>query len=762
MGNNATGLVGRTTDVVSVLNAIGQSRLTTLLGPGGVGKTRLAREVGAELETEFAHIRFVDLAAPVIDPVVSSASSDEPTNFAALDAGSTLLIFDNCEHDIDRAGALVARVLGNTSSVRVLATSRRPLHTEGERVFPVRPLTVPLGEEAVSELSTYETVQLFVERVTQVDPDFVLKAAHAADVVRICQLSGGLPMLIELAAGLARSRSLASIAEAMSSGRDLVAKRRDIHPHQQTVGKSVDWSIALLGESARLVLECAATFRGSFTFQAIDFIHRAAGGEATLEPIDELVEHSLIQFSTDDNRYRVFEVIAGAVRNSCTAEQLGFYAATHLTWCEQIAEEVERRMYLPDPDQTFVAYRHELANLAWAASQLAEDEDYERWLNLVGAIAVWWVNHGGPADLDLWTKIHGQAPPSASKVSLALAIAFRLGHSGNLEKMASYAEVARRELDDLGRPDLEIATLWVAASANQGLGKRPEAVQLFEQALATYELAAPTDDAPSSYLLGLVRVGLAEALESPVGKREQLTLVLELARFSYPALHIAATQVLAKLELGDGNFDRVTALLEPNIDVAIEIGFFEAAGTSHNIIGLAARLAANPKAEDHYRHGIRYGQRIGHSGVIADGLVGLAELCVEAGLHDLGASLAQSAQVLSPEIQLSEKLAKVSREPKPRVRASDVNNLLNELSTPIGLAQSPGVGAAEVRLTDRELSVLRLLRGDLTQREIADELYISASTVRTHVKSIYKKLGVHNRSGCVYEATVLGLLASPG
>lgn len=757
---SADGLVGRSGDVVAVLNAVGQSRLTTLLGPGGVGKTRLAREVSAELETEFGHVRFVDLAATAVDPVVGQIESADSGSYAALDAGPTLLIFDNCEHDVERAADLVARLMRQTSSVCVVATSRRPLHIGGERIVAVRPLSVPLGEKAVTELAAYESVQLFVERVTQADPDFVLSAANGSEVTEICRLSDGLPMVLELAAGLARSQSLASVAEAMLSGQDLATKRRDIHPHQQTVGRSVDWSIALLRGSARLVLQCAATFRGSFTFEAIDMMHQAVGGGSTAGPIDELVEHSLVQFSSSDNRYRLLEVVAGSVRGSCTAEQAVKLQEAHLEWCEHQSRQIRDRMYAADPDQTFGTYRLDLADLDWAARQLADDP--ARWLQLIGRIAPWWVNHGGPVDLDVWKEIHGKAELSPAAVNVALGIAFRLGHVGKLEEMAAYGERALADADRLDRPDLQIAALWVTASAHQNLGNRAKAVTTYERALAIYEGDDEAGDgAPSSYLLGLVRVGLAEALEPAAAKREQLWLVVELSRSTYPALHIAATQVLAKLELQDQNFEAAVALLEPNIVAAVEVGFDEAAGTSHNIAGEAARLAGSENAEEHYRSGLHFGQRIGHSGVIADSLMGLAELCIAGRYVDEAVALVRRAQSLASDVSPSDELRSAVADTAAGRSSPDMSELLHQLPTPILALSGSQAQSPQVALTERELAVLRLLRGDLTQREIADELYVSASTVRTHVKSIYKKLGVHNRSGCVYEATVRGLIESP-
>ncbi|MFV1991385.1 MAG: AAA family ATPase, partial [Acidimicrobiales bacterium] len=186
-------LIGRSDDVRALALAVTQSRLVTLLGPGGVGKTRLAVELAAELETEYEQVQFIDLTTATVNPLIGDLDGRAATSaYEAIDAASALIVLDNCEHLVDDAAAWISELLASTRRVVVIATSRRPLHLSSEQIYPVRPLSVPLGESDVEKLVAYETVQLFVERAVQAEPSFNLLEANALQVARICELSEGL------------------------------------------------------------------------------------------------------------------------------------------------------------------------------------------------------------------------------------------------------------------------------------------------------------------------------------------------------------------------------------------------------------------------------------------------------------------------------------------------------------------------------------------------------------------------------------------
>ena len=324
-----TSFIGRGPEVSDLEALVGSSRLVTLTGPGGSGKTRLALQVAAELlDGSGDGVWFVDLA-PVEDPglVPSAVASvlkvrEQParslteTLCVELADQSLLILLDNCEHLID-ACAKLADALGRACPhLSVLATSREPLGIYGERVHRVLPLSVPpAGAARPEDVVVSEGAMLFCERARAHQEGFVLDGPNSAAVASICRRLDGIPLAIELAAARMRTMSVADIADRLHDRfRLLTGGGRTAVPRQQTLETSIDWSYALLNEPERMALARLSVFAGGFDLSAAEAVAGADEADAfgTVDLVSSLVDKSLVQsevLPSGRTRYRLLESV---------------------------------------------------------------------------------------------------------------------------------------------------------------------------------------------------------------------------------------------------------------------------------------------------------------------------------------------------------------------------------------------------------------------------------------------------------------------
>jgi predicted ATPase/transcriptional regulator with XRE-family HTH domain len=305
-----TSFVGRTRELAEVAALLDRTRLLTLVGTGGVGKTRLALQVAAAQRGRYAQgVWLVDLApltGPALLPQAVAAAlglQDDPVQtpldllVATLRARHVLLILDTCEHLLEACAHLAATLLRACPQVQILATSREPLRTAGEALWPVPPLALPAAGPPLSpdELLRSEAVRLFVERATMYQPHFALTAETGSSVAAICRQLDGIPLALELAAARVRGLGVAHLAERLDQRfRLLTAGSRAALPHQQTLRAMVDWSYALLTAQESLLFDHLAVFAGSFTLAAAEAVGAGASPAAgVLDLLLRLVDKSL-------------------------------------------------------------------------------------------------------------------------------------------------------------------------------------------------------------------------------------------------------------------------------------------------------------------------------------------------------------------------------------------------------------------------------------------------------------------------------------
>ncbi|MFI5960495.1 BTAD domain-containing putative transcriptional regulator [Cryptosporangium sp. NPDC051539] len=386
-----TSFVGRDDDVVRVVGRLESARMVTIVGAGGVGKTRLANEAGRRL-TPTGGIWFVPLASrgahdvtqAVYDVVRVRAGSSTRGSVAerlveVLSADDPVVILDNCEHVADAAAGLATRLLGCCPRLRILATSREALRVDGEHVHPVLPLRFPGPDASADEIRAAAAVRLFADRAYAVDPDAAFDDAALRTVAEICRRLDGLPLAIELAAARLRSLPLQAVATRLNDRFDLLTEgSRTALPRQQTLRAAVAWSWDLLDADERTLAERLAVIPGSFGEDAA-----AALGEPENRVPDllaALVAKSLL-YTTEptEPRYRML----------LTIREFGLQQLTRRGETDPI--RARHAAFLLDLAETADAGLRGSDQLVWLARLVAERENL--------SAAVRWAARSGTADL---------------------------------------------------------------------------------------------------------------------------------------------------------------------------------------------------------------------------------------------------------------------------------------------------------------------------------------------------------------------------
>ncbi len=324
-----TSFVGRRHEIADVKNRFASSRLVTLTGMGGVGKTRLALRVAWDVRRAYPDgawmVELAGLRAPnLVGPTVASAlglqdrSVDTSVNWlcAMLADRQMLIVIDNCEHLLDASAVLSNAVLRSCPGVRILATSRQALGIGGEHVLTVPPMPTPVigGAESADGLGRYESVRLFVERAIAVRPGFRLDNANQEAVSKICRRLEGIPLAIELAASRLSALSVDELMDRLDDRYALLSRgSRAALPRQQTLRSLIDWSFDLCSDAERALWARLSVFAGGFDLDAAESV--CAGGaiasDAVWDLVTQLVDKSIVLATSgsDGVRYQLSETL---------------------------------------------------------------------------------------------------------------------------------------------------------------------------------------------------------------------------------------------------------------------------------------------------------------------------------------------------------------------------------------------------------------------------------------------------------------------
>ncbi len=392
-----TSFVGRDAELAEIGDALDATRLVTLTGVGGVGKTRLAVQVAAELLPQFVDGAWLcELAATndaeMLAPVIVAALGVQPRPGRSLtesvcdylSAKRALIVLDNCEHLLDAAAEMAEAMLRAAPEVRVLATSREGLAVAGEQVWPVRPLRIA-SEPSLEAIAACEAVRLFGERAASARPSFVVDATNAPAVSEICRRLDGIPLAVELAAARVTSMSPGEIASLLDERFRLLTggRRRGVERHH-TLRATVEWSYSLLDERERTVFDRLGVFAGSFDAEAATAV---AGGDALAawdvrDALDDLEAKSMVVLDDGPDgsaRFRLLETLRQyALERLDEGGQTEEYRRRHAEHYATFAEAAGPGLEGPDEAAWARRFDAELANLraavAWALDAEARDD----------------------------------------------------------------------------------------------------------------------------------------------------------------------------------------------------------------------------------------------------------------------------------------------------------------------------------------------------------------------------------------------------
>ena len=504
-----TSFVGRAREIRGLGQALEDHRLVTLVGLGGVGKTRLAREAAFELRDRFRDgVWWVELAS-VSDPdrvphAVATAlevregpgRSPVEALIRTLRSQCVLLVLDNCEHLLDASANLVIRLLEGCPSLSVLATSRERLGLLGEAVWEVSPLGLPPPDAPVDDLMGYDTIKLFVERACACRPDFALTDDNAEDVRRICRRLEGLPLALELAAARVPSLSVRQIAARLEDRfRWLTSGSRAALPRHRTLWAAMDWSYELLSPDERRLLHRLSVFAGRVSLEAVEAVcgEDEEGVAAVVERLSSLVDKSLVRFKA--RRYRLLEIVRQYAREKLEdSDEAEAIRNRHFDYFLRRAERGERGLLGSEEKSWLVRLGREAEEFRTALRWAFQEDRVEEALRLVCALERFWYVTGQVAEGRRWTEEAlrreraGFPPALRGRVRLGAARFLLLQGKGNLPAVQRLLEEAVGLLRESGEGEegtLAYALLRTSqVLADRGFRERAESLQ--REAIALY------------------------------------------------------------------------------------------------------------------------------------------------------------------------------------------------------------------------------------------------------------------------------------
>jgi predicted ATPase len=416
-----TSFVGRDADVAAVRGLIAEHRLTTLIGPGGAGKTRLAAEAARTLLDDLPDgawlVELADIGADgdvalatlaglgLRDALLGEAQNAEPADrlIAAIREREALLILDNCEHVIEAAAVFAHRVLGECRRLRILATSREPLGITGEALWQVEPLALPPialpdAHPSRAEMESSPAVQLLRDRAGAVRKDLAADTAALPTMVRLCRALDGMPLAIELAAARLRTMSVDQLASRLDDRfRLLTGGSRTALPRHRTLRAVVDWSWELLTEAERTALSRLSVFSGGASLEAAERVCAGDGvkQEQVLELLTSLAEKSLLRTESGSApRYRMLGTIKEyAADRLAEAGESELARHAHLGYFTELAETAEPHLRRAEQVQWLATLEADHDNIAAAMrGALAADDGPGAMRLAAGAGWYWWLS----------------------------------------------------------------------------------------------------------------------------------------------------------------------------------------------------------------------------------------------------------------------------------------------------------------------------------------------------------------------------------
>lgn len=663
--------VGRERELAQVGDLLSTTRLLTLTGAGGCGKTRLALEVATRyVDRRAGPVHLLELAA--VNDRASMAGSlagavgvrEQPgrslveTAADGLNVSGSLLVVDNCEHLLDDAALLVEGLLKACPGLTILATSREPLRLAGETTWRVPSLATPDSDEHLSleEVADYEALRLFVERASSVAPDFRLTAGNAAAVARLCRRLDGMPLALELAAARVRALSPGDLADRLDDRfRLLAGGSRSAPRRHQTLRAAINWSYDVLSDEERALLAGVSVFSGRFTLAACEAVCGAAEAASVPVLLSALVDKSLVvvERTSDGCDYRLLETVrqyAGErLDESGTADDV---RERHAAYYLGLAEEAEQRLKGHDLDTWLHRLDPELENIRSASAFFERRGDGESVLRISSSLWRFFYLKGHYERGLKWLADGIAGAPGASAAVRAKALygagALRL-YRCEYEEAAASCMLALRLYEDLGDRLGVARSLTVLGSVARERGALDEALALHEQALSVFsELGDTWGVADSLQLSGLASWLRGDYQAARDASQRSMSLFRTLGdteRIAWAELNLAA------VALYTGDTEEAAELLEDSLRLFRRVEFKEGVAWALNLLGvLAHRSGALDRARELLDESLALHVELGDRWREASVLEAHATVAAAEKEFERAARLIQSAQAIRTTI----------------------------------------------------------------------------------------------------------------
>ncbi|MBY6412304.1 protein kinase [Rhodococcus sp. BP-252] len=741
-----TSFIGRRSELTAAKNLLSSSRLVTLTGIGGVGKTRLAVRVASSVQRDFADgVRLVEMAelrgmSALVDAVAAavgvrgqSARSMREVLTDVLSRKELLLLLDNCEHMVSEAAELCQELLTVCPGLKILATSREALGIAGESILRVPPLKVPdpSSHPSLRAVPRYDAASLFVERAASAAPGFALTEDNIEAVLGICRRLDGLPLAIELAAARLRMMSPEQILQRLTDRYTLLTRgSRGAPDRQQTLRLSINWSYDLCTASEKLVWGRLAVFAGSFDLDAAEQVcSTGMSPDELLDTLTALADKSILIRDKNGSamRFRMLETLReyGFEKLERTGETL-IMRRRHRDWFESLATDAEDDWISPRQLDWIARLKQEQPNFR-EALEFDIDDDPGSGLRTATALYWFWLSQGSYSEAREWlTRLLERmtGKPTVEWVKALYCAGAMANVQDDVGAGVELADKARALAADKDDPMMQALVANADGTVALHSGDIARASSFFEKSAPLFRrIGHRTLETATMHLLGLA-YGLNGQTRKAIEWHEQvLALTAEQDEKMYRSRSLWAMAVDVWRQ---GESDRAVRLLEEALGATRLLR--NPRMTASSLAALAwITLGQNDPTRTAVLLGAADGvaRSFGSSPVIHPNLMVFQDMCTRGAREQLGKAF-DAEYRRGTQLGMDEAIAYALRE------------------RPSG-ATKPDATASE-RLTKREREVAALVTEGLTNQAIADRLVISPRTAQGHVEHILAKLGFTSRA----------------
>jgi len=804
-----TSFVGRDRELKDLQHSLHSSRLVTLIGAAGCGKTRLALRVVIDNRDQYPDgVHWVELArlsdpqfvlpsvARTLNVVETPDRTLEERLLDVLQDKMLLLVLDNCEHLLGACTQFVDTLMQATQ-VCVLATSRQPLAVSGERLYPLAPLSLPpadLEGDNVAEIAQFDAVRLFVERAQAIMPSFELTDSNAAVVAAICRRLDGIPLAIELAAPRVNVLAVEQILARLDNRFELLAPAAPgSASHHRTLREAIDWSYALLSEAEQILLRRLSVFNGSCSLSTVETVCAGDGIERSqlLDLLSSLIHKSLLAAETlqgEEARYSLLETVQEYGREVLIhSGEWSLMCDRHLQCYLELTEAADsqirgeqQQLWLDRLDREYDNLR---AALAWSleGGRLESNRIAAGLRIATGLYQYWRIRDYVEEGLQWSSQLLAEANDDISAAVRVNALSYTsilAGIRGHTELQTRYAQQAvalGETADELAKPALAMA-LGAQSYAVRKVGDHQAAftfamreIQLFRELGDRYNVALGLS------INSFTAMSLGKYEQAHAMLDEALPLLRELGDPYRIAMALNFSGDLARCERDYAwaipAYEESISLLR-TIDAQRDI-----ASALHNLGHACLHLGDNERARDHFLESMAIHQEQENRLGMAECLLGFAALAITAdlpaaGARLLSAALTHSGEHISSEWTatrleyeyysgrvrkvLADRALRSAERAGQRLVLADAVKQAQALALKLESAQNAGRKLDE--LTQRESEIATLIAQGMSNGEIAEELVLSKRTVEKHISNIRSKLAFTERSQIVRWAIEVGLL----